>query len=101
MGSSAAMWPIFRPKSSKGAGKKIVGQKNDMAEFLAKVAEFLHSESFIAEMMKKTQTTKKFAQHLHYCRKLLIKKNYQFDSYSKQASYENWNYLLGSYSKHS
>jgi hypothetical protein len=30
---SAARWPNFRPKSSKGAGKKMVGQKNFIAEF--------------------------------------------------------------------
>ena len=76
---SAARWLIFRPNSSKGAGKKKVGRKNFMAEFWSNLgksgrngAGFFYSESFIAEIRKNTDQ-KKIA-HLYYCMKLLIKK---------------------------
>jgi len=90
---SAARWLIFRPNSSKGAGKKKVGRKNFMAEFWSNLgksgrngAGLFYSESFIAEMRKNTNPKKDCTFVLLY--EAIDKKNYQFGSYSKQAACE-------------
>ena len=64
--NSAARWPNFRPKSSKGAGKKMVGRKNFMAKFWPnfvksgrKGAGILFCKCLIAEIRKMTQETNK------------------------------------------
>ena len=82
-GGSAARWPISRPKSSRGAGKKLLAGKILWPKFgriLSQVAEkgpkFFFCKFLIAEMRKMTQETKKFAQHLDFCRKLLKKITY-------------------------
>jgi len=56
----------------------MVGRKNVMAEFWPNFAKsgrkFFLYKCLRAEMTKMTQDTKKFAQHLDFCRKLLDKK---------------------------
>ena len=88
----AARWPNFRPKTSKDAGKKMVGRKNFMAEFCKKWPK--RGRNFFGtflttEKRKMTQDTKKFAQHLDFLKKLLDK-NYLLGSLSKQSNSFNW-----------